>query len=81
MKSQGPDFREAAAAFAAATGLDVVVHSGGDGGIEQQTPGLLEKKWTSVVRLQRKVLIIFIFLNFCLSVLLLRYLNRSRVPC
>lgn len=48
MKSQGDVFSEAATVFAAATGLEV---STGTEGMK----GLLEKKWTSVVRLQRKV--------------------------
>lgn len=49
MRSQGGDFSEAAAAFAAAAGLE---DSTGNEGFR----GLLEKKWTSVVRLQRKVM-------------------------
>lgn len=48
MRSQGGDFAEAAAAFEVATGLE---DSEGNEGFR----GLLEKKWTSVVRLQRKV--------------------------
>lgn len=48
MKAQGGRFAEAAAVFAAATGLEDF--SGNEG-----AKGLLEKKWTSVVRLQRKV--------------------------
>lgn len=48
MKGQGGDFADAAAAFAEATGLE---DSTGNEGFR----GLLEKKWTSVVRLQRKV--------------------------
>lgn len=48
MRSQGEEFYEAAEAFSAATGLE---NSSGNEGAK----GLLEKKWTSVVRLQRKV--------------------------
>lgn len=48
MKAQGGSFAEAADAFAVATGLED--SSGNEG-----SRGLLEKKWTSVVRLQRKV--------------------------
>ena len=48
MRSQGEEFDEAAEAFASATGLE---DSSGNEGAK----GLLEKKWTSVVRLQRKV--------------------------
>lgn len=49
MRSQGGEFAEAAAAFAEAAGLE---DSTGNEGFR----GLLEKKWTSVVRLQRKVM-------------------------
>lgn len=48
MKGQGGEFADAASAFAQATGLE---DSTGNEGFR----GLLEKKWTSVVRLQRKV--------------------------
>lgn len=48
MRGQGAGFAEAAEAFAVATGLE---DSTGNEGFR----GLLEKKWTSVVRLQRKV--------------------------
>lgn len=48
MKDQGEEFAGAAEAFAAATGLE---ESSGNEGVK----GLLERKWTSVVRLQRKV--------------------------
>lgn len=49
MNSQGAQFAEAAAVFAEAAGLEPTVgQSSGD------VKGLLEKKWTSVVRLQRK---------------------------
>lgn len=48
MQSQGGTFAEAAETFAAAAGLEAGP-TGGEG------KGLLEKKWTSVVRLQRKV--------------------------
>lgn len=47
MHNQGAQFAEAAATFAAAAGLEPGP-TGGEG------KGLLEKKWTSVVRLQRK---------------------------
>ncbi|CAM9644761.1 unnamed protein product [Ectocarpus sp. 12 AP-2014] len=49
MKGQGGDFADAAAAFAVATGLE-------DATGNESFRGLLEKKWTSVVRLQRKVM-------------------------
>ncbi|CAN0429711.1 unnamed protein product, partial [Hapterophycus canaliculatus] len=49
MRSQGRGFADAAAAFEVATGLE---DSEGNEGFR----GLLEKKWTSVVRLQRKVM-------------------------
>lgn len=48
MYSQGLQFAEVAVTFAAAAGLEAGP-TGGEG------KGLLEKKWTSVVRLQRKV--------------------------
>eukprot|EP00752_Nemacystus_decipiens_P013452 g11914.t1 len=49
MRAQGGEFAEAAGAFASAAGLE---DSTGNEGFR----GLLEKKWTSVVRLQRKVM-------------------------
>lgn len=49
MYSQGLQFAEVAVTFAAAAGLEAGP-TGGEG------KGLLEKKWTSVVRLQRKVM-------------------------
>ncbi|CAM9662975.1 unnamed protein product [Ascophyllum nodosum] len=53
MKSQGRGFAEAAETFAAATGLDNYLSPSNN---ETGSKGLLEKKWTSVVRLQRKVM-------------------------
>jgi platelet-activating factor acetylhydrolase IB subunit alpha len=46
LSSRGEEFAEAAAAFAAASGATATAGSA----------GMLEKKWTSVVRLQRKVM-------------------------
>lgn len=52
MRNQGRDFEEAAQAFAVATGLEEHFALAAK---ETGLKGVLEKKWTSVVRLQRKV--------------------------